>query len=263
VNPECAHLIRREAVILKTLKHPLVLEFQGEISAKSSENSAIVTEFAGNGSLRNYLPPAKRRLSGANRIARIVVGIALAMRYIHSQNITHRDLKPDNILLDWDWNVRIADFDQSIWSNKSESPSLIGFDEVKAWPSINSHYLAPECYEHKYPPASDVFSFALILYTLLVGQLAFPEELTRYQIAHKVVINNERPEIPEFILPKSRELITDCWEVDPDDRPTFDEIVNRLKNMKFQLIPNVNSSKLSEFVKRIEEWEAQKVQNSN
>jgi serine/threonine protein kinase len=84
-----------------------------------------VTEFAGNGSLANHLSPAEYPLSGANRITRIIVGIALAMRFLHSRGFIHFDLKPDNILLDWDWNVRIADFGQSISLNNHEIPSLI------------------------------------------------------------------------------------------------------------------------------------------
>jgi hypothetical protein len=63
------------------------------------------------------------------------------------------------------------------------------------------------------------------------------------------------PTIPQFVLPASRELITDCWDKDPGHRLSFDETVERLKEMKFKLIPGVNSSKISDFVKRIEHFE--------
>jgi serine/threonine protein kinase len=52
-----AELIRREAAILKTLKHPLILELRNHISEMDDHNSSIVTEFAGNGSLADHLPP--------------------------------------------------------------------------------------------------------------------------------------------------------------------------------------------------------------
>jgi MinD superfamily P-loop ATPase len=69
-------------------------------------------------------------------------------------------------------------------------------------------------------------------------------------------VKHELPNIPEFVLPSARELIMDCWAEEPNDRLSFDEIVDRLKEIEFKVIPNVNSSKLTTFVKEIEGWEA-------
>jgi serine/threonine protein kinase len=89
----------------KKLKHPLIVKLRDYISDTADHNPAIVTKFAGNGSLANHLQSIQSShnccLSGSNRIERIIVGIALTMRYLHSQDIVHRDLRPDNILLDW------------------------------------------------------------------------------------------------------------------------------------------------------------------
>jgi serine/threonine protein kinase len=254
LNPDSAELIRRETAILKTLKHPLILELRDNIS-DSKHNSMLITEFAGNGSLADLLPPVEFPLSGANRITKVIVGITLAMQFVHSRGIVHCDLKPENILLDWDWKVRIADFGQSIAPNNPDIPSLIHRNTPEGFPSIDSHYLAPECYENRYLPASDVFSFGLILYELLTGQSAFPKDLTLFEMTYKVAAKDERPEIPEFVLPSAQKLITDCWATEPGDRPWFDEIVDRLDEMKFKVFQNVNSTKLSVFVKTIKEWE--------
>jgi serine/threonine protein kinase len=256
LNPKFAELIRREAAILKTLKHPLLVEFVRSISDTGDNNSAIVTKFAGNGSLKNYLSPTEYPLISANKIARIVVGTALAMQFLHSRGFIHCDLKPDNILLDWNWKVRISDFGQSISLNNPQIPSLIHPKARDDIPFIDSYYFAPECYDNRYSQRSDVFSFGLILYELLTGQQAFSKELTPNEIMFKVALKHARPDIPEFVLPFARELITDCWAEEPGDRPPFDEIVDCLKKMKFKVMPNVNSSKLSAFVKEIEELES-------
>jgi serine/threonine protein kinase len=256
LDPKFTELIQREAVILKTLKHPLIVELLGDISDTSNHNSVIVTQFAGNGSLANHLSSAECPLSNGNRIARILVGIALAMRFLHSRGFIHLDLKPDNILLDWNWNVRIADFGQSKSLTNPEIPSRIHPNMRDGVWFIDSYYCAPECYDNSCSQRSDVFSFGMILYELLTGQPVFSKELRHRETAFLVAIKHKLPDIPEFVLPSARELITECWAEEPGDRLSFDEIVGRLKKMKFKVMRNVNSSKLSAFVKEIEEWEA-------
>jgi serine/threonine protein kinase len=256
LDPRYGELIRREASILKTLKHPLILELQGNISEMDDDNVMIMTTFVENGSLASHFPLKECCLNDVNRITKVVVGIALALRYLHSRGIIHRDLRPDNILLDWNLNVRIADFGHSLSPDRLEIPSLSISGAARNWPSFDSRYLAPECYSNRYFPKSDVFSFGLILYELLVGEPAFPKSLTESQIAHILLFTDEMPEIPEFVPLHTQELITDCWAIDPDDRPSFEEIVNRLVGMKFKLTPNVNSSKITKFFKEIENWEA-------
>jgi serine/threonine protein kinase len=100
-----------------------------------------------------------------------------------------------------------------------------------------------------------VFSFGLILYELLAGKFAFPKEWEGLKTGLKLVAKDERPEMPEFVLPSARELITDCWATEPDYRPSFEEIVDPLVAMKFNVIRNLNPQKLRAFVKEIEDWE--------
>jgi serine/threonine protein kinase len=93
-----------------------------------NDSSVITTEFATNGSLANHLSESENAdfsLSrGPTRIARIIPGIAFAMRYVHSQDVIHGNQTPDNILLDWNWNVRIANFRSSIVISKQHISSV-------------------------------------------------------------------------------------------------------------------------------------------
>jgi serine/threonine protein kinase len=87
--------------------------------------------------------------------------------------------------------------------------------------------LAPECSGNRYTRTSDVFSFGLIDYELLTGQPGFDQDLTRFQMTHKVVVDEKRRKIPEFGVPAAQKPITNCRATEPEDRPSFQEIVER------------------------------------
>jgi hypothetical protein len=103
---------------------------------------------------------------------------------------------------------------------------------------------------------TDVFSVGPILYEFLTDQLVFSQELTFTEIAFRVSVKHKLPDIPKFVLPSARELITECRAEEPCDRPPFDDIVDRLKEIKFKVMRNINSAKLSAFVKEIGELES-------
>jgi serine/threonine protein kinase len=156
--------------------------------------------------------------------------------------------------------VRIADFGHSA---SLDAPPLICPNAALDWPSIDFRYLAPERYNGTFRYASDVFAFGLILFEILAGRPAFPASLGRWQIAFKVGVEDARPEIPFFVSAPARTLIKDCWAADPDNRPTFAEIVDRLAEMQFKVMAQVNSGKIAAFVKQIEDWEKQNSRGRN
>jgi serine/threonine protein kinase len=178
------------------------------------------------------------------------------MRYVHSTRIVHGDLTPDNILLDWDWTPRVADFGHSrMWDQlQLASPIHAGAGAVRLYPDF--HYLAPECYEDQRGPASDVFAFGLILYEIVVGQSAFPKSLNRWAIVKRLLMEEALPAIPSLVLPAVRALIRDCWAFDPDERPTFCEVVELLESMRFKVMPDVDSRKVELFVKKVQDLES-------
>jgi serine/threonine protein kinase len=172
-------------------------------------------------------------LTGPTRIARIVAGIVLALRYVHTQGIIHRDLTPDNILLNWDWNVRNCDFGQSISPDQPKPPSPSYEGPNNRFPCVASRYLAPECYENVIEPEGDVFSCGMILYELIVGRPVFPKSMSRYQVARVLLLDDWEPDIPENVNDEAEKLIRDCLAFNHQDRPWFIENLHRLKEIQF------------------------------
>jgi hypothetical protein len=70
-------------------------------------------------------------------------------------------------------------------------------------------------------------------------------------------VKDKRPLIHEFVIPDAPKFITACWESEREERPSFAEIVEWLVDMRFKVMANVNSMKISASVKRIEESEGQ------
>jgi serine/threonine protein kinase len=116
--------------------------------------------------------------------------------------------------------------------------------------------MAPECYSNECSPKADVFSLGMILYEMAAGAPAFSNGSNPMMVAKELVIDENRPPIPEGIWRCMKGLITDCWADDPDDRPSFAEIVEWLQEMDFKVVPGVNSAKLSRFLEAITALEA-------
>jgi serine/threonine protein kinase len=178
------------------------------------------------------------------------------MRYLYSQNVIHRDLTPDNILLDRDLNVRICDFGDSASPDYPQLPPPDAPNRVARWPDVISRYSAPEIYYNMTVAENDVFSFGMILYELVIGRTAFSKRMTVSQMALALVMKDWRPDIPRNVMPATANLIQDCLAIDYRARPSFIDILHRLKAIGFKLMPGVKSEKISDFVNAIENNES-------
>ena len=110
-------MIEREVKILIFAKHPTIIKFYGYSKLDFQDETNIIMELAKNGSLNDVISNAERGnksefyTNTAKQI--IIVGISRGMKYLHDNQIIHRDLKAGNILLDDNFYPLITDFGMS------------------------------------------------------------------------------------------------------------------------------------------------------
>lgn len=180
------------------------------------------------------------KLYPAERVIEIAIAIADAMRYMHSMDVLHRDLKSSNILFDTHNNPKICDFGLSRENSQvTEHNSFVG----------TIAYMSPEVLRfEKVTKKSDVYSFGVIFWELLTGKLAWtkyyypekgqstkgpiakPRPINPFTIMERVSRHKARPPIrkQDNIHPVLHVLVRECWADDQDCRPSFAEIVKRL-----------------------------------
>ncbi|KAL7098555.1 hypothetical protein ACP275_09G024400 [Erythranthe tilingii] len=207
-----------EVAILFGLRHPNIISFIA--ACKKPPVFCIITEYYPGGSLRKYLHQQEPYSLPLNLVLKLSLDIAHGMQYLHGRGILHRDLKSENLLLDEDMCVKVADF--GISCLESQCGSAKGFTGTYRW-------MAPEMIKEKHHTKKvDVYSFGLVLWELLTALIPF-DDMTPEQAAFAVCQKNARPPLPSSCPTAFRNLINRCWSSNPDKRPQFDEIVGILE----------------------------------
>jgi serine/threonine protein kinase len=167
----------------------------------------------------------------------MIVGLLIGMKYLHSKNIIHRDLKPGNLLIDSNYRLRICDFGTAV------------FEDCGTTTAIGTiAYISPETFRDAPPTKKvDVFAFGLIIYEILTGKSVFPKGANIAQI-YGLHMTKTRPEIPKWISKAISELIESCWSSNPDSRPTFDEIYDKLETHRFVFFDDVPPNVVLQFI---------------
>jgi serine/threonine protein kinase len=196
---------RRQINILKTLNHLLVVQIRNGCPGANGKRPAVGTGFIANGSLQDDLPDTENhdlcQLNGSTRIMRIIAGIVLAMRFLHSQNIIHADLMPENILLDWTWKVRICCFHHSVSSNQPKHWTLIDSKGMVSWPGVISRCTGPEMNEGRTALENDVFLIWDDSVRTIVRRPVLPRGLNPCTVALALIMSTWRLNIPDIVLP--------------------------------------------------------------
>ncbi len=165
----------QEAQILASLSHPnivRVLDF-----AVEDGTPFLVIEYAAHGTLRQRHPKGTRL--SLETIVHYVEQIAAALQYAHDQRLIHRDVKPDNLLLNERSDLLLSDFGLGMFARHTFSQSI---QEVAGTP----FYIAPEQIQGKPRPASDQYALGVVAYEWLTGVCPFGGSLTEIVSQHLV-----------------------------------------------------------------------------
>ncbi|KAF2398649.1 kinase-like protein [Trichodelitschia bisporula] len=173
VRSESVRNIIRERRMLESLRHPFLCNLR--YSFQDVEYLYLVVDLMTGGDLRFHI---SRKTFTEEAVRFWIAQLGCALRYIHTQGIVHRDVKPDNILLDRDGHVHLADFNVA---------SDFKPDRLLTSKSGTLAYLAPEVYEGKgYSCEVDWWSLGVVFYECIYNKRPF-EAPNHEQLGQKIL----------------------------------------------------------------------------
>ena len=204
----------KEIRILKRLDHPNIIKLYEAID--TARFVYLATEYVPGPSLLQYLKSKPTRTLEESEAKSLWKQLIIAVNYLHSKNITHRDIKLENILLSEDHKtIKLIDFGFSTWWLPSKKLKIY-------WGTPS--YMAPQIVQKKeyYGPPTDIWACGILLFALFCGKFPFRGSSDRdlYRKITKGLYNT-----PDHVPYHVRVLLTKILEVDPYKRLTADEIL--------------------------------------
>ncbi|XP_028999085.1 serine/threonine-protein kinase MARK2 isoform X3 [Betta splendens] len=213
LNSSSLQKLFREVRIMKMLNHPNIVKLFEVI--ETDKTLYLVMEYASGGEVFDYLV-AHGRMKEKEARAKFRQ-IVSAVQYCHQKCIVHRDLKAENLLLDADMNIKIADFG---FSNEFTLGNKL--DTFCGSPP----YAAPELFQgKKYDgPEVDVWSLGVILYTLVSGSLPFDGQNLK-ELRERVLRGKYR--IPFYMSTDCENLLKKFLILNPSKRGSLEQQIMR------------------------------------
>ncbi|VDH96957.1 proto-oncogene tyrosine-protein kinase Met [Mytilus galloprovincialis] len=212
-----------EAMIMKDFNHANVLSLIG-ISVAPGEFPLVIIPFMSNGDLLSYIRSADNKPT-IKDLVKFGLDVAKGMEYLGSIKFVHRDLAARNCMMDENLRVKVADFGlaRDIYTKNYYSS-----DNKKMLPV---KWMAPESLENgTYSTKSDVWSFGVVMWELMTRGSAPYCDVNNWDM-HKYLQSGRRLKRTDFCPPPLYDIMMTCWEFDPDDRPTFQDVNLRITGL--------------------------------
>lgn len=213
--------IKTEIEIQSRLHSPYIISIIEIIEDEPNDSIIMVMQLAENGNLCQYV---KNHNPDEKTICKCFYQIGSAVKYLHEQDVTHRDIKPTNILVINENHFCLADFSCAKKLNSSDEMLL----DTKGTPA----YLSPEeCSGDMFSPkSSDVWAFGLSIYWAIFGFLPFElDTVTGSELANLVFTVSKLLQSKELVIPECSDVVRDLLTLilvkDPTKRPTISEVL--------------------------------------
>lgn len=237
------HALDERLVLEMACDHPFILNLR--YAFQTTKRLYLVTEYCDGGDLFDYLKKRGKPFKEPEG-RRIAAEILLALEYIHSLGVVYRDLKLENVLLDLDGHVRIADFGLSKllgkrrYSSRKPPPAPSANLRIAPVKPVNMtktfcgtrEYVAPEMLSgSEYGQSVDLWAFGILLYEILCGRTPFYSR-NREEVYLK--IENGPLRFPRSLSPEVRSLICGLLDRNPNTRLGLGpEGINEIKRHPF------------------------------
>jgi serine/threonine protein kinase len=227
----------REVGIMPRLRHENLVCFLGVASLERPFR--IITEFCSGGCCFELLHNCDHIDIQWSQQLKMCIDVASAMRYLHDfdPQIIHRDLKSLNLLLFQPVTgihdiplVKVSDFGLSRMKDAGAEADW-GKMTIAAG---TCHWMAPEVFcGGEYDEKVDVYSFAMILFEIICREIPFEDE--EPAAVGRLTVQGKRPDL-EAVPPDCPKALNDlmiyCWGVDPQKRPSFQDICRVLREVQ-------------------------------
>ena len=221
--------LKHEAEVLKSLDHPLIIKYEKYSSSRDNTYMTMEHFRAANVKLQIKADIASVHV----RTRKLFESVCQALSHVHAKGWVHRDVKPDNVLMNKVGEIRLVDFSLSSKEVTGFS-KMIGGGRLKMIQGTRT-YIAPETINKKAPTfQTDLYSLGIMFFEVLTGKTPFqaqtPEELLRKHL------RTEPPNASEFnpnVTPEMDRLIAKLLKKKPADRhASVEEVLGELKRIK-------------------------------
>jgi len=224
-DPEYVERFRREARAVAQLSHPHIVTVIDRGSADGHQ--FIVFEYVEGENLKQLVERAGPL--GVERATELGIEIADALAFAHAAGLVHRDVKPQNILIDAAGSAKVTDFgiarSLDVDRGVTQTGTVLG----------TSNYLSPEqAAGEQVTPASDIYSLGVVLYELLTGEVPFRGDnlvvvAMKHVTEHPPSLLEQRPGVP----PRLARAVERALEKDPAQRfASMDAFANELRRCR-------------------------------